>query len=378
MINYKDLDAELKEKYGKNIIERYQIYKELRNKITLDKLEPEEISVFCDGIYQLMQECLGKEKPNSIEITGFCALFRTVSGKTSYKEIIEKLGTESGFAELKSIYKSKSVPYEMLYLAARTKYGFSFIENMDIYIELRRVIMHEEFNKDELNELLDAIRGAAQIVDMDLFTSRSFAHYLKNMRIPIKKLPSILTSQSKLTELEEEFWNKRERFSSINRLLNRIRRSIYLKYDSMPDFFRASGLDNNFISTMMNGCYPGVMNIIKVAYLTDTTMDFLANDKPYTLPGKRTPMEELMENGQYKASILKDRLDEYCLSQKMRLKDLLINCGLNPFTPLNWAKEKTGPSIETVITICKKENLNMDYLLGLTSEKDETFFFDVL
>ena len=376
MINYKEFDIEIKEKYGKYILERYQIYKELQNKITQDKLSPEEIEKFCDGMHRLMQVCMEKEKINSVEITGFCALFRTISRQKSYKEIAVELETEDGFEALRKEFQGKCLPYEMLYLTARSKYGYSFVENMDIYAELRRIILKESFTKEEVYRLLDTIRGTSQIADMDHLTNRSFAHFLKLMVVPIKEMETILTSDTHLEELEELYWEKRERISQISRLLNRIRRSIYTKYDKLPDFYKASGLDNNFLSTMTHGGYPNIINVIKVAYLTDTTVEYLTTGKENKMPEDRVPFEEITENGQYKASIFKYRLEEYCESHNIKLRDLLIHCGINPFTPSNWEKARFGPTLEIVITICTKENLNIDYMLGLITGKDETFFFE--
>lgn len=373
MLKFKDFEQKLAQEYGAAYLESYCIYCELRKKIVQNNLTEDEAEYFCNHMYLILLELLDKPKANYFELNGFCYLLREQYKSTSYKTVVDELRTAAGRESIKNTLKESVNKYELVYLALKGEYSMDFTEELEIYRELRRAIIKSGINHASLDELLESVMTSSQTMDIGVSTGAEFAHILKILHIPAHEIYQALNTIHGKRDIAYRYETQRESLLKAQKILNRVRAAIAAKYASFPEFYRSSGVGHHPIRTLIYGGLPNISSFIKIAYATDTTLEYLLNGKS-DKPTSRTPIEELLDNGRYVPDTFIKRIDEYCKNNSINQRQMLIDCGVNPFTPLAWNTDRREPATDVICRICDGQQLNIDYMLGLTNKKDESYF----
>ena len=121
------------------------------------------------------------------------------------------------------------------------------------------------------------------------------------------------------------------------------------------------------------GRIPRISRFIEIAYATNTTLEYLFNGKSESV-GLCNSMDEVIADGRYIRKIFVNRLKEFSKVSRTPINELLEECGINPMTlSQSWEVQGREPDTEIVLRICRKKELNIDYMLGLTNKRDESY-----
>lgn len=376
---YKDFKQQLDEQYGTSFLQQYQIFYQLRKKNTENGLTDEEVEILCEKLYSILEELHGTSQVNEIELLGFCDLIRTEYKTEAYRELVKRIQTEDGYAAVKDELKHNINQYELVYRTLKKRYDAFFIEKLELYRRLHRSFITEEWLNSgmETDEILQSLIEASARIDIEVSTSAEFAQLLKNMYISIdglhKCLTTKLTTKQGLNDIENSYQAKKEELRNNQKISHRVRSAILNKFTNVHDFSKQTGIDKQIISTIAYGHIPNISILIKLAYVTDTSLEYILNGKKPQL-GNKNPMESLFIGNKYNADIFLERLQEYLTRNNITMRKLAMECDMSPLTPNNWHVQKLEPATEILYRICNSQHLNLDYMIGLTDKRDESYF----
>lgn len=370
---YHTFQSHLEEQFGKDILLKYRLYSRLRNKLSQNNLTTDEANSFCDTLFKLLQE-LAPEHVNELGVVGFAELLMHQYRLTSFRDLYDNLQQNDGYERLKAELAAIVNPYELLYVAIKEVFGLEYISGMPSYIEMHKVLQFAELSAAEIEQLMFKIAEASKIMDTGIGTEMELAYYFRLMRISPAELLDKLSSPAKLAKLKEDICEKMPRVMEINKVFHRVQGKILEKYTNINAFVNEFGISRGSLQALSMGRTPRISRFIEIAYATNTTLEYLFNGKLESV-GLRNSMDEVIADGRYITKIFVNRLKEFSKVSHTPINELLEECGINPMTlSQSWEVQGREPDTEIVLRICRKKELNIDYMLGLTNKRDESYF----
>lgn len=373
----------IEEKYNRDYVRMlaaHEFNKSLR-KVNVGESERE---VFCDRITDLAFVFLPERKMNLIGLGCFFDYIRSRKWRGSenefFRHIVNKVQTEEGYRDICTELEEDFVFHEMLSKGLKKNFGAGVIDELGVYDELKTLISRknrEGADTELLENLVCSIKEAIAYMDIEANTPKEVASIIRRLRLSPERIVSLFSTPEGVDDFVRIYTEEKAHLTHTKGIQARINRKEREQCRFMQPL-QAEVQWDTVKTQLIRGIIPRPNVFIKIAYATNTTLEYLLlgrNEMPY----RKVPIEKVLdETGQYRKEVFIARLQEFAEHNRKTLWAISRETEIALPVLYAWTKGESAPTIPMLLKLCGKYGINIDYLLGLKAQEDDLAFVEAV